>query len=90
MPRPMYRTRSWRRVVVRTPGGELRVHYEKRRPSPAHCAICGRPLNGVPRLRPSQLRKLAKTEKRPERIYGGVICPSCLAKLIRRSVRAAS
>ncbi|MGC9181363.1 50S ribosomal protein L34e [Thermogladius sp.] len=90
MPRPMYRTRSWRRVVVRTPGGELRVHYEKRRPSSAHCAICGRPLNGVPRLRPSQLRKLAKTEKRPERIYGGVVCPSCLAKLIRRSVRAAS
>ncbi|MCI4461499.1 MAG: 50S ribosomal protein L34e [Thermogladius sp.] len=90
MPRPMYRSRSLRRVVVRTPGGELKIHYEKRKPSVAHCAICGRPLNGVPRLRPSQLRKLAKTEKRPERIYGGVICPRCLARLLRQSARAAA
>jgi len=88
MPRPMYRSRSLRRVYVRLPGGETVVHYEKRRPGPARCAICGRPLNGVPRLRASELRRLPKTAKRPERIYGGVICPSCLAKLIKKAVRS--
>jgi large subunit ribosomal protein L34e len=84
----MYRSRSLRRVYVRLPGGETVVHYEKRRPGPARCAICGRPLNGVPRLRPSELRQLPKTAKRPERIYGGVICPSCLTKLIKKTVRS--
>ena len=87
MPRPMHRSRSLRRVHVRLPGGETVVHYEKRRPGPARCAICGRPLNGVPRLRPVELRKLPRTARRPERMYGGVICPSCLAKLIKKSVR---
>ncbi|OYT39883.1 MAG: 50S ribosomal protein L34e [Desulfurococcales archaeon ex4484_58] len=87
MPRPSQRTRSRRRVYVRTPGGRLVIHYEPRRPNIARCAICGRPLNGVPRLRPVELNKLAKTEKRPERPYGGVICPSCLARLVRESAR---
>ena len=64
------------------------MHYEKRRPGPARCAICGRPLHGVPRLRSSELRRLPKTAKRPERIYGGVVCPSCLAKLIKKTVRS--
>jgi large subunit ribosomal protein L34e len=82
MVRPMYRTRSWRRVIRRTPGGDVVIHFEKRKPKPARCARCGRPLGGVPRLRPSELRKLPKTAKRPERPYGGVLCGTCLAELI--------
>jgi len=82
MVRPMYRTRSWRRVMRRTPGGRLEVHFEKRKPGPARCARCGRPLAGVPRERPSRLRKLSKTAKRPERPYGGVLCSTCLAEML--------
>ncbi|QOR94750.1 50S ribosomal protein L34e [Thermosphaera chiliense] len=88
MPRPMLRTRSWRRVSVRTPSGRVVVHYEKRRPGVAKCSVCGKPLNGVPSLRPSKMSKLAKTEKRPERMYGGVVCPDCLARGLREAVRA--
>ncbi len=88
MPRPSQKTRSRRRVYVRLPGGDTVIHYEKRRPGPARCAICGRPLNGVPRLRPVELRKLPKTAKRPERMYGGVICPSCLEKLLKKTIRS--
>jgi large subunit ribosomal protein L34e len=88
MPRPMYRSRGLRRIKKITPGGELIVHYEKRRPGKARCAICGRELHGVPSLRPYQLSKLAKTMKRPERIYGGVICPACLTRGLREAVRA--
>ncbi|MCC6053367.1 MAG: 50S ribosomal protein L34e [Desulfurococcaceae archaeon] len=87
MPRPMYRSRSWRRIKRVTPNGGVVVHYEKRRPSRVRCAICGKELNGVPSLRPFELSKLAKTMKRPERMYGGVVCPQCLARGLRESVR---
>jgi len=86
MVRPAYRSRSRRRVYKRTPGGRTVVHYEKRKPKAARCAICGKPLGGVPRERPVELRKLAKTERRPERPYGGHICPSCLRKLYKYAV----
>ncbi len=87
MVRPALRSRSLRRVHRRTPGGVHVVHYEKRKPGVARCARCGAPLAGVPRLRPFKLRALAKTRKRPERPYGGVLCPKCLAELLRESVR---
>jgi large subunit ribosomal protein L34e len=88
MPRPMYRARSWRRISKRIPSGRAVVHYEKGKPGRARCAVCGAPLNGVPALRPVVLSKLAKTEKRPERPYGGVVCPKCLSRGLRNSIRA--
>ncbi len=87
MPRPGLRTRSKRRVYVRLPGGETVIHYEPRRPGPARCALCGRPLNGVPRLRPSELRKLPLSQKRPERMFGGVLCHECLEKVLKLTIR---
>ncbi len=86
MVRPALRSRSRRRIHVTTPGGEGVVHYEKRKPGPARCARCGRPLNAVPRLRPNRMKRLSKTSKRPERPYGGVLCASCLAELLRESI----
>ncbi|MEM0004500.1 MAG: 50S ribosomal protein L34e [Desulfurococcaceae archaeon] len=88
MPRPMYRTRSWRRIIRRAPGGETVTMYEKRKPSKAKCAICGAELHGVPALRPSQLSKLAKTEKRPERPYGGYVCSRCLTRGLKEAIRS--
>ncbi len=87
MPRPRYRSRSLRRMYVRIPGGDVKIHYEKRKPNVAKCAICGKPLNGVPRLRPAELRKLPKSLRRPERMYGGVICASCLRSLLKEAIR---
>jgi len=87
VPRPALRTRSRRRVYRRTPGGRTVIHYEKRKPGPARCAICGTPLNGVPRLRPVELRKLPLSQRRPERIFGGVLCVKCLEKLLKKTVR---
>ncbi|MEB3779809.1 MAG: 50S ribosomal protein L34e [Desulfurococcales archaeon] len=90
MVRPSLRSRSMRRIHRRSPGGRHIVLYERRKPSIARCARCGKPLNGVPRLRPSELRSLNKTRKRPERPYGGVLCPKCLADLLRESILAQS
>lgn len=85
--KPMYRSGSWKKRYVRTPGGRVSVHFKRRKPKIAHCAMCGRPLNGIPRERPSGMRKLAKTEKRPERPMPH-LCPVCMRKVMKAQVRA--
>lgn len=87
MVRPALRSRSLARRYVRLPGGDTVIHYRKRKPAPAKCAICKKPLNGVPRLRPVDLRKLPKSMRRPERPYGGYLCPRCLRELLKKSIR---
>jgi len=84
MPRPSQRSRSFRRVKVNTPSGSPRVHYLKRRPGPAKCRVCKKQLHGVPRKTPILMKKLAKTEKRPERPYGGNLCSSCTRDILRK------
>lgn len=71
---------------VRTPGGRIAYHKVEKKTSYPACGICGKPLGGVPRVRPYKLKSLAKTKKRPERMYGGVLCPRCLRKKIFEAV----
>ena len=78
MPVPHKRSRSLRRVSIRTPGGKTVVHYRKRKPSKATCGSCGAFLPGVPRERPFKMMRMAKSSKRPERPYGGVLCSRCM------------
>ena len=81
------RSRKKRRVKVRTPGGKTKVVYKRRKPSAAKCAECGAVLKGVPRDLPYKVRRLAKTQRRPERPYGGVLCSKCMRKKILNKVR---
>lgn len=80
MPQPRYRSRTMRRIAVTTPGGERKTHYERRKPSKAKCSMCGRVLPGVARGTPTQVKKMPKTARRPERPYGGVLCTQCMRK----------
>ena len=66
MVKPMLRSRSIKRRKTRTPGKRLVTHYKKKKPGIARCAVCKKPLHGVPRLNPSGMGKLPKTKKRPE------------------------
>ena len=77
-----HKSRSLRRVYVRTPSGKNKIHYRKRNPGIAKCAVCGKPLHGIPRLLPSKFRNLAKTKKRPQRPYGGNLCSKCFRQKI--------
>jgi len=86
--RPAYRSRSRKRIIRRVPSGEARVYFKKRRNYEARCAICGKPLGGVPKDY-NIIRWGSKTEKRPERYFGGVICPSCLATALKLAIRGA-
>jgi large subunit ribosomal protein L34e len=81
------RSRTKRIVLRKTPGGRIAIHYEKRRPNIAKCALCKSELRGVPNLPPVKMRKLPKSSKRPNRPYGGYLDHKCLEKLIKMAVR---
>ena len=82
MPEPYKRSRTLRRLQVKTPGGRTVVHYKERKPSKAKCSKCSTLLKGVPRERPLKMHKMAKTKKRPERPYGDNLCSKCTRSLI--------
>ncbi|MBN2330640.1 MAG: 50S ribosomal protein L34e [Candidatus Aenigmarchaeota archaeon] len=83
MPRPAQRSRSFRKKPVNTPGGRQTIHYLKKGPCIARCAVCKRPLHGVPSGLPSEMRKLKKTSKRPDRPYGGNMCSACSRETVK-------
>ena len=82
MPAPRLRSRSLRKIFRKVPGGRTNVHYKKRKPKTARCGNCGALLKGVPRAFPFRMRSMAKTKKRPERPFGGVLCSRCMRKTI--------
>jgi large subunit ribosomal protein L34e len=87
MPRPGLRSKTQKRKKVRTPSGENKLHYSRKKPKEAHCLMCRKPLNSVPRKRPSKMKKTPKSSRRANRYQSGRYCPSCLQKLIREAVR---
>ncbi len=87
MPAPRFRSRSMKRRLKKTPGGRKVIHYERGKLKLAHCANCGKQLGGVPSLRIGKMKKLSKTQKRPQRIFGGVLCPKCVKDKIKETVK---
>ena len=64
-----------------------RKHSKAKKPSHAKCALCGNRLHAVPKRGIAGMRKLAKTEKRPERVYGGILCSGCTRRLLKEKAR---
>ncbi len=87
---PKFRSRSMKKLFRVTPGGRSTIIYKRAKPSKAVCAICGSKLNAVPNKRPSELGKLSKVEKRPERVFGGVLCHDCASQVLKNKARLAS
>ena len=87
MPAPRLRSRSLRKIFRRVSGGRTSIHYKKRKPKTAKCGNCGAVLKGVPRAFPFRMRSMAKTKKRPERPFGGVLCSRCMRKKIIEKYR---
>jgi len=82
------RSRSFRKVKVKTPGSKVTIHYKKKKPSKAHCGMCGAVLPGVLSDREVVMRTTPKSLKRPERPYGGVLCSSCSRSKIKEKVKS--
>lgn len=88
MPAPKYRSRTKRRVFVRTPGSAVKLHYRDRKPQPACCPVTGEVLQGVPRASVAELRNMPKTCKRPERPFGGVLSSRAMRRFIVEEARS--
>jgi large subunit ribosomal protein L34e len=82
--RPSLRGKKLKRV--RTPGGRIVYHRVKKKTNYPKCGLCGNILSGVPRVRPYELKRMAKTKKRPERMYAGILCPRCLKRKIIQAI----
>ncbi|MBT4445719.1 50S ribosomal protein L34e [archaeon] len=84
------KSRRLRRVKVRTPGGKTVMHYRQRKPSAAICAIYGTPLAGVPKITDSKRKNIPKSQRRPERPYGGVLSSKAMRDVIKEQARMES
>ncbi len=87
MPRPGLRSRAQARKVLRTPGGRDVTHYWRRKPKSAHCSLCKKPLQAIPRLRNNEMKKTPHTNRRANRMESGRYCSNCLRMLLKESVR---
>lgn len=87
MPRPSLRTRSLRKIRKKLPGGASIIHYVKKKPAKAKCASCGKELHGVASGLAAKVRSLSKTEKRPNRAFGGRLCSECSRKELKKRIR---
>ena len=81
-----FKSRTFRRTHVRTPGGKTVLRFDKRKPSIAKCGACGAELKGIPRELPYKMHNMPKTMKRPERPYGGVLCSKCMREKIKSEI----
>lgn len=72
---------------TRIPSGKAVIRKKKEKPGIVKCAICKKPLHGVPSLNVSKMRKLAKSKRRPSRPYGGNLCSSCTREIFKDKVR---
>ncbi|MFH1106906.1 MAG: 50S ribosomal protein L34e [Candidatus Micrarchaeota archaeon] len=81
------RHRTSKKTLRRTPGGRSVAIYKPKKPSKARCAICGAKMFAVPNRSIVGMRKLAKTQKRPERVFGGVLCHTCVQQLLKEKLR---
>jgi len=87
MPEGAKRSRTFRRIRRKTPGGRNVLRYEKRKPKKAKCSSCGAGLAGVPRERDFKMQNMGKTQKRPSRAYGGMLCSKCTKDLLKKKAR---
>lgn len=61
------------------------IQYKKAKKGKKKCAVCSKRLQGT--ATSEKERKLSKTQKRPSRIFGGVLCANCTVKMIEEAVK---
>ena len=80
MPKP--RSRSFRRIRVKTPAKRIVIHYVRRKGKLSlTCKNCSAKLPGT------TTAKTAKSKKNPTRPYAGILCSKCMRAKIVNMVR---
>ena len=78
-------TKSLKRLKRKSPGGNV-TQFRKQKYNYAVCGKCGVRLNR-PKLSSAKIRKLSKTEIRPERPFPD-LCPKCMKECLKEKVRS--
>ncbi len=79
------RSRSLRRVRIKTPGGQTKIYYKKPKPGLTTCSNCKMPIHGVPRMFSHKFRNLPKSSKKPNRPYSN-LCSQCMRLMIKEKI----
>ena len=87
MVRGRYKSRTFRRVYKKLPGGKTKLFHLKRKPSKHQCGNCGAVLKGVLRERPYIMRNTARTKKVPSRAFAGNLCSNCMRQTLKQRAR---
>ena len=83
MPKPMHRSRSFRKLDRVSPSGRHLIHYERKKNSIPHCAICGSELNGIS----ISSNPKGRTRRSTSRIFGGCLCTKCSSEVVKLASR---
>ncbi|HNW05972.1 MAG TPA: hypothetical protein PK655_03150 [archaeon] len=76
MPNPDQKFKKHKTIV--TPSGRKSRVVVKKKTSKHKCAVCKAILHGMPHgKRALEVKKLSKTERRPENLLSSVLCPKC-------------
>ncbi len=82
------KNRNMKRRYVRASGGEVKLHFGKRKASKHECALCGRTMHGM--LHGAGINKAhnsPKTKKRPAALLAGLLCNICRATATEEAIR---
>jgi len=82
-----FKSRTYTRKRITTPGGKNVLRHGLRPPKKAHCGTCKAVLSGVARGRPAALRKLSKSQRVPSRPFAGNLCSACSRRAIIAKAR---
>lgn len=80
--------RSGKRKLVKTPSGKYYFKKYRGKPDYHKCALCKRRLPGTNRGTQVEISKLSKSERSPNRPYGGQLCSPCLRRKLINKARS--
>lgn len=86
MVRRSLRTKRLRKIYVKTPKG-VKIHFKERPASLPRCSLCKVLLKGIKKMKSIEYRRISKSEKRVNRIYGGNLCSKCARQKIKMKAR---
>lgn len=82
------KSRTFRRKEKITPGNRKMLHFARKSPKKAVCGSCGTVLKGISARNPISFKKLPKSQRRPQRAFGGVLCSRCARATIKAKARS--
>jgi large subunit ribosomal protein L34e len=83
-----FKSGRFRKVQRKVPGGQTKQHFRERKPKQATCGETGEKLHGIPRMSATEAKNAPKSEKRPQRPYGGALSSRAMRNRMQGDARA--